>query len=179
VAYLGGIETTIITFGNVGYSMGRDGVIWKSFAKVSDRTEMPWLAIVVLTVPCFVIFLFQVWVGGTLASILGDLATSLGLMFALYYALTGIASAWMLRKIARTSFWTALTGVFLPLLGAAILVWIAIKSWAGDNASIRWTWIAAMAISALGVAISRYFGKSSFYGSRVKDALEEKDLERL
>lgn len=51
VAYLRGIETTIITFGNFGYSMGRDGVIWRSIAKVLDRTQMPWLAIVALTVP--------------------------------------------------------------------------------------------------------------------------------
>jgi len=176
VAYLGGIETTIITFGNVGYSMGRDGVIWRSFAKVSDRTQMPWLAISVLTFPCFIIFLIQIWTGGTLASILGDLATSLGLMFALYYALTGIASAWMLRKIARTNVSTAVLGVLLPLIGAGVLVWIGVKSWGGDNSSVRWTWIVAMLISAVAVAISRYFGKSSFYFERQKTAVEEADL---
>lgn len=179
VAYIGGIETTIITFGNVGYSMGRDGVIWKSFAKVSDRTQMPWLAIVVLTVPCFLIFLIQIWTGGTLASILGDLATSLGLMFAIYYALTGIASAWMLRKIARTNVTTAIFGFLLPLVGAGALIWIGLKSWAGDNASIRWTWIVAMVLSALGVVISRYLGKSTFYSARLKNAVEESDLEGL
>jgi len=173
MGYLGGIETTIITFGNVGYSMGRDGVIWKSFAKVSDRTEMPWLAMIILTVPSFLMFVIQVWTGGALVTILSNLATSLGLMFVVYYALTGITSAWMLRKVARNSMSTAITGVLLPLIGAAILVWIGIKSWIGDNSQVRVTWIFAMLISLLGVAVSKYLGKSNFYKERVRGAIDE------
>ena len=100
-------------------------------------------------------------------------------MFAIYYALTGIASAWMLRKIARTNVTTAIFGFLLPLVGAGALIWIGLKSWAGDNASIRWTWIVAMVLSALGVVISRYLGKSTFYSARLKNAVEESDLEGL
>ena len=97
-------------------------------------------------------------------------------MFALYYALTGIASAWMLRKIARTSTSTAFLGVLLPLVGAGVLIWIGVKSWGGDNSSVRWTWIVAMLISGLVVAISRYVGKAPFYSERQKAAVEEADL---
>jgi amino acid transporter len=167
LGYLGGIETTIITFGNVGYSMGRDGVIWRSFGKVSEKNEMPWLAIIVLTVPCYLMFLFQVWNGGTLASILGYLSSSLGLMFVVYYALTGVASAWMLRLVARKSVWTALTGVALPLIGAGVLVWIGVKSWAGDAQDVRTTFIVAIALSLIAVIVSRFLGKSDFYRQRV------------
>lgn len=177
LGYLGGIETTIITFGNVGYSMGRDGVIWRSFARVSDRTKMPWVAILVLTVPSFLMFILQVWTSGaSLAAILGDLASSLGLMFVVYYALTGIASAWMLRKVALRNVWTALSGVLLPLTGAGILVWIGIKSWGESAPSVRITWIVAMALSAAGVLISRFLGKSAFYDQVVRRPVSVSDL---
>jgi amino acid transporter len=176
LGYLGGIETTIITFGNVGYSMGRDGVIWRSFGKVSQKNEMPWLAIIVLTVPCYLMFLFQVWNGGSLASILGYLSSSLGLMFVVYYALTGVASAWMLRRVARQSLWTALTGLLLPLIGAGVLVWIGIKSWAGDAQDVRTTFIVAIALSVVAVIVSRFVGKSEFYRQRVTKPVAGGDL---
>ena len=178
LGYLGGIETTIITFGNVGYSMGRDGVLWRSFARVSDRTKMPWIAILVLTVPSFLMFILQVWTSGaSLAAILGDLASSLGLMFVVYYALTGVASAWMLRKVARKSVSTALSGVLLPLAGAGILVWIGIRSWGQSATSVRITWIVAMALSVAGVLISRYAGKSAFYRQVVRRPVSSAELQ--
>ena len=177
LGYLGGIETTIITFGNVGYSMGRDGVLWRAFSKVSDRTKMPWLAIIVLTVPSFLMFLVQVWgSGASLATILGNLSASLGLMFVVYYALTGIASAWMLRKVAATSAITAVTGVALPLIGAGILIYIGIKAWGGATADVRITWLVAMGLSVAGVAVSWLFGRSGFYRQRVRRPVTAADL---
>jgi amino acid transporter len=176
VGYIGGIETMIITFGNVGFSMGRDRVIWRAFSKVSPRTEMPWFAITVLTVPCFLIFIVEVWTGGSLANILADLSSSLGPMFCLYYALTGVASAWMLRKVARTSAWTALTGIVLPLFGAGFLLWIGGKSWGGSANEVRVTFIVAVIVAAVAVVASRYLGKSTFYQERVRTAVEASDL---
>jgi amino acid transporter len=164
LGYLGGIETTIITFGNVGYSMGRDNVLWRAFAKVSDRTGMPWFAILVLTIPSYIMFLLQVWASGdSLATVLGDLASSLGLMFVVYYALTGIASAWLVRTITAKNLKVIITGVLLPLFGSGVLIWIGVKSWSTSPSSVRITWIVAMGISILGILISRYVGKSTFY----------------
>lgn len=164
LGYLGGIETTIITFGNVGYSMGRDNVLWRAFAKVSDRTGMPWVAILLLTIPSYIMFLLQVWASGnSLATVLGDLASSLGLMFVVYYALTGIASAWLVRTIASRSVKTIITGMLLPLFGAGVLIWIGVKSWNTSTSSVQITWIVAMGVSIGGILISRYVGKSSFY----------------
>jgi amino acid transporter len=173
LGYLGGIETTIITFGNVGYSMGRDNVIWRSFAKVSSRTEMPWVAILLLTIPSYLMFLLQVWGSGdSLATVLGDLSSSLGLMFVVYYALTGLASAWLLRTVASKSAWTMVTGMGLPLLGSGILIWIGVKSWGTSTGSVRLTWGVAMAISLIGILISRYVGKSPFYRRQPVGAVE-------
>jgi len=174
--YLGGIETTIITFGNVGYSMGRDGVLWRAFGKVSSRTEMPWLAIVVLSVPSFLMFVVQVWTGGTLASIIADLASSLGEMFVVYYALTGIASAWLLRGIARTKPVVAVTGVLLPLIGAAVLIWIGWKSWGETNSAVKTTFIIAIVASAALIGVSRVYGKAPFFSERQSRPVTAEEL---
>jgi len=174
--YLGGIETTIITFGNVGYSMGRDGVLWRAFGKVSSRTEMPWLAIVVLSVPSFLMFVVQVWTGGTLASIIADLASSLGEMFVVYYALTGITSAWLLRGVARHRPGIAITGVLLPLLGAAFLLWIGWKSWGETNSAVKTTFLIAIVASAVLIVISRLRGKAAFFSVRQSGPVTAEEL---
>ena len=98
-------------------------------------------------------------------------------MFVVYYALTGFASAWMLRKVARQSVWTALSGVLLPLAGAAVLLWIGVKSWGESASSVRVTWIVAMALSVVGVVISRYAGKSDFYRQLVRRPVSSADLQ--
>ncbi|HTY73814.1 MAG TPA: APC family permease [Actinomycetes bacterium] len=174
--YLGGIETTIITFGNVGYSMGRDGVLWRAFGKVGDRTQMPWLAILVLSVPSFAMFIIQVWSGGSLATIVADLASSLGLMFVVYYALTAITAAWMLRGVARTNVAVAITGVALPLAGAVILAFIGAKTWGGTAAPIKVTFLVAVAASLIAVVVSRYRGNADFFHDKLQRTVTTEDL---
>jgi amino acid transporter len=176
--YLGGIETTIITFGNVGYSMGRDGVLWRAFGKVSERTKMPWQSIAILSVPSFAMFIIQVWSGGKLATIVADLASSLGLMFVIYYALTGFTAAWMLRGVARSNVAVAITGVVLPLVGSLLLLYIGGKTWVQSSTTtpIKVTFIVAIAVSAVGVVVSRYAGKSPFFGERMGRAATTEDL---
>jgi len=174
--YLGGIETTIITFGNVGYSMGRDGVLWRAFARVGDKTKMPWLAILALSVPSFLMFIIQVWSGGSLATIVADLSSSLGLMFVVYYALTAITAAWMLRGIAKTNVSVAITGVLMPILGALILAYIGAKTWGGTANPVKVTFIIAVVAAFLITLISRFKGSSSFFQERVKTALTESDM---
>jgi amino acid transporter len=179
LGYLGGIETTIITFGNVAYSMGRDGVLAGRFASLSERTRMPTFAIVVFSIQSLLVFLVQVWAsGGTLANIASDLASSLGLMFVIYYALTGLAAAWMLRGIARTNVTVAITGVLAPLAGAIALVAIGVKTWSEPSTTtpIKVTFLVAVVISIAVVIVSKLRGTTDFWSSRESRAMTEADL---
>ena len=123
-------------------------------------------------------FIIQVWSGGSLATIVADLASSLGLMFVVYYALTALTAAWMLRGIAKTNLNVALTGVLLPLLGALILTYIGLKTWGGTAGPVKVTFIVAV-IAALAItAISRLRGTSSFFQEKVKGALTQADMSK-
>jgi hypothetical protein len=64
------------------------------------------------------------------------------------------------------------TGMGLPLLGSGILIWIGVKSWGTSTGSVRLTWGVAMAISLIGILISRYVGKSPFYRRQPVGAVE-------
>jgi len=156
--------------------MGRDGVLWRAFARVGDKTKMPWLAILALSVPSFLMFIIQVWSGGSLATIVADLSSSLGLMFVVYYALTAITAAWMLRGIAKTNVSVAITGVLMPILGALILAYIGAKTWGGTANPVKVTFIIAVVAAFLITLISRFKGSSSFFQERVKTALTESDM---
>jgi hypothetical protein len=75
----------------------------------------------------------RVWVS---QRALGDLITSMGLLIAFYYGLTGFAAAWEFRGQLRAGTRAALQIVILPLLGGVALlvsfVLTAADSYAAD-----------------------------------------------
>ena len=54
-----------------------------------------------------------------------------GLLFALFYAMTGIATAVYFRKLARRSAWSFVLVALFPIAAAAFLVYIIYRSVAG------------------------------------------------
>ncbi|MGA2872232.1 MAG: APC family permease [Isosphaeraceae bacterium] len=164
-SFIGGIQTTIITFGRVAFSMGRDGVLPKVFAAVNNRTKTPWLAMIILSVPSFAMFLFSLWSStGTIGTVLTNLVSSIGLMFVVYYALTGLTAAWMLRRVVLTSVVSFVTGLLLPVGGALVLIWIGVETLHGLTAQTILTFVVTLVLAAVVVVLSKVFGKSEFYG---------------
>jgi amino acid transporter len=145
--------------------MGRDGVLPKVFAAVNNRTKTPWLAMIILSVPSFAMFLFSLWSStGTIGTVLTNLVSSIGLMFVVYYALTGLTAAWMLRRVVLTSVVSFVTGLLLPVGGALVLIWIGVETLHGLTAQTILTFVVTLVLAAVVVVLSKVFGKSEFYG---------------
>jgi amino acid transporter len=171
--FVGGIETTIITFGRVAFSMGRDGVLPAGFATVGKRRKTPWVAMIALSVPSFAIFIFDLWFGSkAIGTVLVNLSSSIGLMFVVYYALTGATAAWMLRGVVFKSVTAFVTGLVLPLGGAAFLIWVGIKAATGLSHSTLITFFVTIAICVLIVVLSRLVGKTEFYKKSTQVEIE-------
>jgi len=172
-SFIGALETTIITFGRVAFSMGRDGVLPKAFTAVGKRTKTPWAAMLILSVPSFAFFILDLWFGSaSIGTILVNLSSSIGLMFVIYYALTGITATWMLRHVVFRSVGGFVTGLVLPLGGAAFLVYMGYRASAGLSRSTLVTFLVTMVICVLIVVLSRVLGRSKFYAKGTETDIE-------
>src|SRR5262249_44730002 len=106
-------------------SMARSGALPKSLATVHPRFGTPTKATLVFAAISTIYYLVMTAVSG---SILTDSLTALGLLVALYYALVGLSCAVLYRGRWRQSAKDFVVLGLGPLLGAASLIYVMIRS---------------------------------------------------
>jgi amino acid transporter len=118
-------QTTILPTARTTLSMASYQAIPKVFARIHTRNLTPTWSTVVMGIASVVFY-----VGLTLISenVLGDSITSVGLMIAFYYGLTGFACVWYFRRSLFESSRNFLLRGLLPLLGGLILLAAFLKS---------------------------------------------------
>jgi amino acid transporter len=126
-------QTTILPTARTTLSMAAYRAIPRSFARIHPRYLTPTVSTVVMGVVSVAFY-----VGLTLISsdVLGDSITSVGLMIAFYYGLTGFACVWHFRSSLLDSGRHFLLRGLLPFLGGLMLLGAFVKSaidmWAPD-----------------------------------------------
>jgi amino acid transporter len=86
-----------------------------------------------------------------------------GLLFAIFYVLTAIASMVYYRRRVVSGAWDALTLGILPLASAVFLVWMVVKSLMGAPAPQRWSMVGIVVAGLLLMLIARFGLKSWFF----------------
>jgi Amino acid permease len=115
---LGSTLASLVSGVRVIFAMGSDGVLPRQFGKTDSRFKTPVLATVIIgAIPSIGVWLYTFG-----SSSVQDSSTTVvsvdGLLFALYYGLTGIATAVYYRKFAVSSPWTLVQlAVFPPRRG--------------------------------------------------------------
>jgi amino acid transporter len=102
-------------------SMARDGALPPQFAKIHPRFQTPSVATLVFAAVSLVYFLVMTLISAT---ILIDSLTALGLLVALYYALTGLSCVVYFRRRLFDSWRDALMLGVAPLTGAIALIYV-------------------------------------------------------
>lgn len=132
--------TTILPTARTSLSMAVYKSIPVRFARVHGRYLTPtWSTVGMGT------FSIAFYVVMTLISqnVLGDTISSLGLMIAFYYGLTGVTCAWWFRREATRSPGAFLVKFLLPLVGGllllAFLIYGAVQFWKPNYGSTSWT----------------------------------------
>ena len=119
------LETTMLQFSRMLFSMGRDGAMPRCFGEVDARTQTPVRAMFVL-IGMGLAFLWGASLMPTLNSIIQDSVRAVGILVAYYYGLTGLVAFSVFRNAWRDSIsrwiicclFPALSGIALILLGA-------------------------------------------------------------
>ena len=118
-------QTTIIPSSRTSFSMGRQSALPHAFAAVHPRFHTPWFSTAVIA---GLAIAWYVPLNILSQNALYDSITALSLMIAFYYALTGVACAIYYRRELLKSVKNFLFIGVGPLVGAAILGYLFVKS---------------------------------------------------
>jgi amino acid transporter len=92
-----------------------------------------------------------------------DVVDITGLVFALFYILTALASIVYYRRRVFSGAWDALILGILPIASAAFLVWMVVKYLSTAPAAQVWSMIGIIVVGLILMLVSRFGLKSPFY----------------
>ncbi len=124
-------QTTLLPAARIAYSMSRDRVFPKIFGSIHSKFLTPALGTVILAF--FSLFGILLSTGvSSINELLSKLVGDIGILVAFYYGITGIACAWGFRKVAFKDVKFFFTGVLMPFLSGAFLLYIGYYIITGD-----------------------------------------------
>jgi amino acid transporter len=162
-------QTTILPTARVSFSMARDRIIPKAFAKVHGAHLTPWVSTLVMGAVSIAVFVMSIFAAGGLASAIGDAILAIGLQIAFYYGLTGIAATWFYRHMRLDSVSNFIFAGIFPLGGGLGFFYIFYES--AKTLSIQQFWIGVGAM-LLGVPLLIWsmFHNPQFYRQKSQAA---------
>ncbi len=155
-------QTTLLPAARITLSMARDEVFPSVFGTIQGKLKTPMVGTLILA---FVSMLGIVLVSnvGSISNVFANLISSIGVLIAFYYGVTGVTCAWAYRKVAfqKSSFFVS--GVLLPFLGGVTLLTVGIivivkAGWSGANADII-----TLVLGVPLVLVARFTTKGDFF----------------
>ena len=156
------VGTGIVVGARIIYGMASYRTLPEFLSNVSSRFRTPAAASVLFGV--VVIALAWVYLLATSVQNAFTYVVDLtGLLFAIFYVLTAIASMVYYRRRVVSSAWDAFTLGLLPLASAVFLVWMVVKSLMGAQGPERWSMVGIVVAGLLLMLIARFGLKSWFF----------------
>ena len=126
ISVLATTQVAIIGTARVAYSMARDRVLPRRLGVISERYRTPALATLLLGASMIVLGVIDVF-ATSVASAMAVIINSSGVLYSIFYAVTGLAAAWYYRRLIFQSVKNAVMLGLLPLAGAGLLIWVTVK----------------------------------------------------
>jgi amino acid transporter len=120
-------QVAIIGTARLMFSMSRDRVLPARLGQVSQRFRTPAFTTGLLGGVMMALGIIDIFVS-SVATAITDLVTVSGLLYSLFYAITGLAAAWFYRRFILRSTKDVLILGLMPLAGAGLLLWVAYKA---------------------------------------------------
>jgi amino acid transporter len=118
-------QTTILPTARATLSMAVYKALPRSFARIHPRFLTPTVSTIAMGLASIIFYVALTLISG---NVLSDSITSIGLLIAFYYGLTGFACAWYFRRELTDSVKDFLLKGLLPFLGGLILLGAFIRS---------------------------------------------------
>ncbi len=161
----------ILLGARIVYGMASYRAVPEFLANVPRRFATPAAATIVfgvVTVGITVVYL----VVTSVQNAFSDVVDVSGLLFALFYILTALASMMYYRHRVFSNVWNSIILGILPLAAAVFLGWMVIKSVIEAPSSQRWSFIGILIAGVVLMAAARVFLKSPFFNIRRESAAD-------
>jgi amino acid transporter len=171
---LGSTLASLVSGVRVTFAMGSDGVLPRAFGKTDARFKTPVLATVIIGIIASIGVWLYTFGSSSVVDSFDTVVSVDGLLFAVYYALTGIATAVYYRKLASTSVWNVIHIAVFPLAAAGFLAYIVVRSVEGLGGWSGRDLVSLYVMLGIGVAIMFYvrFAGGSDYFSLPRETYE-------
>jgi amino acid transporter len=157
--------TGIVVGARIIYGMASYRTLPGLLANVSRRFSTPAAASIVFGV--VVVALAWVYLLATsVQNAFTDVVDLTGLLFAIFYVLTAVASIVYYRRRVLRNAWDAVVLGILPLASAAFLVWMVWKSLAQAASGERWSMVGIVVLGLLLMLVARFGLRSPFFQIR-------------
>ena len=125
---IGATQTALVSGARIAFAMGGDGTLPRALGKTHPVHKTPAVATLLFAGLALIVLWVFVLGSSSVQNAFSNVIDSVGLMFALFYAATGIGMAVYYRKLAVRSARGFIELMIVPALSAAFLIWVAIKS---------------------------------------------------
>jgi amino acid transporter len=128
-------QTTLLPSSRLTFSMSRDGVFPKPFGHVHSAWRTPWVGTLLSSLLAVIVIVLTI-TSDTVNTVFGNLILDIGVLVAVYYGVTGLASTWAFRKVLFSSARLLIFAGILPLVGGLFLLaiggYVTYQSWITD-----------------------------------------------
>ncbi|HEY6310719.1 MAG TPA: APC family permease [Streptosporangiaceae bacterium] len=154
--------TGIVLTARIVFSMARDRVLPAPLAQVSRRYATPVNASVVVGV--LIVGLAWVYLLATsVQNAFTDVVDVAGILFAVFYILTALATITYYRQLVTAGLGNALVLGILPLAAAGFLGWIVVKSLLAAPSGQLWSLVGIVVVGIVLLALARFVERAPFF----------------
>jgi len=166
------IQSQIVDGSRVMFGMGRDRTVPRQLGQVNRRFQTPVAGLVVMgVIPVLALILYLA--NDSLQRTIVYIDSTGGLLFAGYYVVISLYSIWYYRSVLFRDAREFLLGLLLPLIRAATLVYVIVKSMPGTPTPVR---ILALVLFLVGIPLallSKAITRAPFFATRRESYQEE------
>jgi amino acid transporter len=171
------LQVAILSSSRLGFAMAKDRVMPSFFRIVHPRTGSPWGVTLFMGGVNLVFLLLTAFESGGTRELLSNIASALGMIASLFYALTAIAAVWQCRAVLLKNVGNFVFGGLWPALGAIALLIIVVEAvlTRAVSTTVLWAGLGATAVAlpiALGV---HYIGKVPLLSGSPPQQIQLKD----
>jgi amino acid transporter len=169
ISVLATTQVAIIGTSRVAYSMARDRVLPRRLASINPRFRTPAFATLLLGGSMIVLGVIDVFATSVSTAMTTIINTS-GVLYAIFYAVTGIAAAWYYRRLLFQSAKNVIMLGVLPLAGAALLIWVAVKGTQGLTQGEQNALIVIAVLGVIMMIVAARVYKAPIFKARIETA---------
>jgi len=148
LSVVGATQTAVVSGSRIALAMGRDRVLPPVLGRISRRHKTPAVATLLFAGGALMVLWLYLEGGSNLNSSFTKIVSTVGLFFALFYAATALSMAVYYRRLAIRGLGSFLELALIPVLSAAFLIWVAIRSvpglggWGGSTMTYVYVMVA-------------------------------------